>query len=318
MKINLFTSDGRNWFENIIPSYPDIEFHENDFDESQEWDVVAVYEDLVHEVKVKTKKLILISGEPPLAYYTPKKYLKQFDAVITGNTMLHHPNIIHWQQSLPTHIGRSWSQKKNLLGYNDLLNIKKPEDLKVISLMASNYNKLPGHRKRIKMVDSVIKAKLPVDIFGKGRKFVDDKKDAILPYMFHVCIENAAIDDYWTEKIADSIICNTVPIYYGCTNIEKYFDPRCMFIVHDEQELIDTIRKVLKKPDKYYADKKIYLETERRKLFNSYNIIGTLLKNTIVSDNCRTIVLNPKRSVLLYGFYCKCLNFYLKMIKLFS
>lgn len=316
MKINLFTSDGRKWFENIIPSYPDIEFHENDFDESKEWDVVAVYEDLVHEVKVKTKNIVLISGEPPLAYYTPKKYLKQFDAVITGNSMIHHPNVIHWQQSLPTHIGRSWSQKKNLLDYNDLLNLKKPEDLKVISLMASNYNKLPGHRKRIKMVDSVIKAKLPVDIFGKGRKFVDDKKDAILPYMFHICIENAAIDDYWTEKIADSIICNTVPIYYGCKNIEKYFDSRCMFIVHDEQELIDTIRKVIDDPINIYREKKQYLQKERKKIFSIYNIVRTLEMADKFNETTRLVLLKPKNRFHLYKIRCKILNFYLRLIKL--
>ena len=62
-----------------------------------------------------------------------------------------------------------------------------------------------------------------IDFFGFGIKDLKNKKDAIDPYLFSIAIENSKHDNYWTEKIADVFLGNTMPIYYGCNNIYDFF-----------------------------------------------------------------------------------------------
>jgi hypothetical protein len=52
---------------------------------------------------------------------------------------------------------------------------------------------------------------------------IEDKWDGLAPYAYSLAIENYSGPDYWTEKLADCFLSWTIPIYYGCTNLEDYF-----------------------------------------------------------------------------------------------
>jgi hypothetical protein len=43
---------------------------------------------------------------------------------------------------------------------------------------------------------------------------------------FNIACENDIIPNMYTEKLLDCFQTRTVPIYYGCTNLEQYFDTR--------------------------------------------------------------------------------------------
>jgi len=43
---------------------------------------------------------------------------------------------------------------------------------------------------------------------------------------FNIACENQIINNMFTEKLLDCFTSRTVPIYFGCPNLEKYFDPR--------------------------------------------------------------------------------------------
>ncbi len=43
---------------------------------------------------------------------------------------------------------------------------------------------------------------------------------------FNIACENQIIENMFTEKLLDCFTSHTVPIYFGCPNLEKYFDPR--------------------------------------------------------------------------------------------
>jgi hypothetical protein len=43
---------------------------------------------------------------------------------------------------------------------------------------------------------------------------------------FNIACENQIMTNMFTEKLLDCFKTYTVPIYYGCTNIEKYFNPK--------------------------------------------------------------------------------------------
>lgn len=55
---------------------------------------------------------------------------------------------------------------------------------------------------------------------------VPSKNDFFSRAKFNIACENQIIPNMYTEKILDCFQTRTVPIYFGCLNIEKYFDTR--------------------------------------------------------------------------------------------
>ena len=68
-----------------------------------------------------------------------------------------------------------------------------------------------------------------MDFFGRGFKEIENKEEALEDYMFSVAIENngfgMAAENYFTEKLLDCFATGTIPIYFGCSNIERFFNP---------------------------------------------------------------------------------------------
>ena len=61
--------------------------------------------------------------------------------------------------------------------------------------------------------------------------------DALAPYMFHIVIENAPRECYFTEKLLDAIVLRAVPIYWGCKRIGEVFDTAGILTFEDAGEL---------------------------------------------------------------------------------
>jgi hypothetical protein len=55
---------------------------------------------------------------------------------------------------------------------------------------------------------------------------VPDKELFYVNAKFNIACENQIIPNMYTEKLLDCFATRTVPIYFGCTNLEKYFDVR--------------------------------------------------------------------------------------------
>ncbi|MTJ32788.1 glycosyltransferase family 10 domain-containing protein [Aphanizomenon sp. UHCC 0183] len=76
-----------------------------------------------------------------------------------------------------------------------------------------------------------------VDCYGKGIKWINSKLEALKDYCFSVAMENCKENYYFTEKIIDCFLTETIPIYWGCPKIDKIFDPRGMICFDNLQEL---------------------------------------------------------------------------------
>jgi len=93
---------------------------------------------------------------------------------------------------------------------------------KLVSAISSAKAFLPGHVTRLEFINSI---KDKVDLFGRGINEIPSKLDGLAEYAFSVAIENVYTDDYYfSEKIVDCFLTGTVPIYYGCPNIHKFFN----------------------------------------------------------------------------------------------
>jgi hypothetical protein len=157
--------------------------------------------------------------EPPVAHMRSiHRGQKAFHRIYTTHPGLPAPRYVHGQPALPWFVNRSYDQLKTC---------PPPEKTGDLSWVTSDTRHLRGHRLRMDFLDNIRKT-VPFDLFGRGFRFVEDKWDALAPYRYSLAVENYSGPDYWTEKLTDCLLAWSLPIYYGCTNIDKYLPAECM------------------------------------------------------------------------------------------
>ena len=223
---------------------------------------------------------LLISDEPPHILQYKKKFTDQFANIISCHEYIQHKNNILYQQGLPWHIGRKQSNHKNIsfsLNYDELASIKQPKKKKLLSVICSNKSFMPEYQKRIEFIEK-LKEHFgdKVDLFGRGIKEVADKWDALAPYKYHIALENSSHKDYWTEKLSDAFLSFCYPIYYGCPNIEKYFDKKMLsqIDIKNPDKAILIIEKII--ADKTFEKSQKQIEQARNQCLNQYNLFALI------------------------------------------
>jgi hypothetical protein len=133
---------------------------------------------------------------------------------------------------------------------------KFPEKEFSVSTIIGGKNFMPGHTLRHELWRNRDKITIPKKFYLSGNAahshsfvhfngadYTDQlvlgaSKDPLFNSMFHICIENCSIANYFSEKIIDCFQTKTVPIYYGCRNIEDFFNTAGMFRVSSIDETI--------------------------------------------------------------------------------
>lgn len=139
-----------------------------------------------------------------------------------------------------------------------------------ISCIASGLATLSGHQLRLKFINTLRNELPQIDFFGKGSNYIADKMEGLLPYRFSIAIENTSAPYYFTEKINDCFLAYTVPVYYGCKNIGKYF-PEKSFIqinIGEPQKAIEQIRQIIAQND--WPERMGALQEARELVLNKY------------------------------------------------
>lgn len=113
---------------------------------------------------------------------------------------------------------------------------------KMTSLIASSKRQQEGHRLRHALIDTLSGQAAEVDILGRGYRPFDLKSDGLAPYRYSVVIENVRETNYFTEKLIDAFLCQTVPIYWGAPNIEHFFNVNGMIIC----ESVDSLQRAVR------------------------------------------------------------------------
>jgi len=112
------------------------------------------------------------------------------------------------------------------------------EKTKLISMMISKKRFTDGQTLRHQIANKYGKY---IDLMGRmfdHRTF--EKIDSCRDYAFSIVIENCKEDYYFTEKIIDCLLTGTVPIYWGCPSIDKFFDKEGI-ITFDSMEELESI-----------------------------------------------------------------------------
>ena len=195
------------------------------------------------------ERTIFFTGEPPSVRTFHPDYLAQFGTIVTTDRTVGHPNVIFRAPPVPWHVGinsRNPAAYRQALTFGQLL--ETPPKTRLCSCICSKKAYTPGHRARLAFVKR-LKQELgsQIDFFGRGFRDMQDKDEALAPYRYHIAIENCAVEDYWTEKLADAYLRNCFPIYAGAPNIGGYFDPSAMMVIDigDPDRSISAIGELL-------------------------------------------------------------------------
>ena len=194
-----------------------------------------------------------------------KPFPKGFDRIFTHEESS-DPRVSKKPPVLDWWVHKSW---------DELAALKAPHKSDLVSVIASKKEMIYGHRRRNAFVD-VLSEEFPnLPVFGEGREAaLDDKWEGLYKYRYSVAIENTSKPDYWTEKIADCFLSFTVPIYFGATNIGRYF-PEDSFIwlpIDDTKNSLKVIHECL--ANDHWEARLPALQEARIRILGDYSLYG--------------------------------------------
>ena len=104
--------------------------------------------------------------------------------------------------------------------------------------------------------------------------FNNGKAEALKGYKYCIAIENSRSTFYISEKFFDPLLNNCVPIYYGCTTIEKAYDSNS-FVEFDlkKNTVIEDLREIIKQPISHRNDA---IQKSKKDYFIKYNLLKYL------------------------------------------
>lgn len=138
----------------------------------------------------------------------------------------------------------------------------------LLSLIASKKKNLEGHKLRHTIVDYIRDNNFEADIMGRGYKAFEHKEDGLAPYFYSIVIENNQESNYFTEKLIDCFLCETVPIYWGAPNIENFFDPRGMIICKTKTDIKMALNNISLED---YQLKQQWIKANKEKAYSYIN-----------------------------------------------
>lgn len=183
-----------------------------------------------------------------------------FDIILTwGQTILDNCD-----NSLFFPFGISW------LDDDYINNVDKLEKKFEVSFLCGAKKMIEGHRLRHRLYELGCKVKIPKQwyytledyTYNNGHHTIvkydgcspGHEKKKLWNSMFSICIENSSNKGYHTEKVIDAFLSKTIPIYWGCTNLEELgYDSNGFIFCKDENEIIDTVNSLT--PELYESKK---------------------------------------------------------------
>ena len=179
----------------------------------------------------------------------PEQYRRGNGMAADNAFILSHQNlfdlILTWDINLLEKIPHSKVFPFGTCRVNSNYNFKKDFILSFLP-GSKRMNFFPGHNLRYEVLSKLDTLKVNGDtITPNGLKYTLFHPNNYLPekdpvfdgYQFSVVIENSSHYNYFSEKIMDCFASRTIPIYWGCKNINNYFNMDGILTFNNWEEL---------------------------------------------------------------------------------
>jgi hypothetical protein len=164
--------------------------------------------------------------------------------------------------------------KRDINFFKDLNSINKT---KFLSVICSSKTLNSQQRLRINFL-SKLKEELGDDLgwFGNGFSSIEDKWSAISDYKYHLVLENRINNNVISEKLFDSYLGLSIPLYSGAPNVMDFF-PNDSLIEIDCKNVDGTLHLLDKlKGTNDYEDKMSSLLEAKNQILTKYNMWSRL------------------------------------------
>ena len=130
--------------------------------------------------------------------------------------------------------------------------------------------------------------KKKIDMGGRFQNnvggFVKNKIKFLSEYKFSIAMENSEADGYASEKIIDSFLAGTIPIYYGDYLVDEYINPNSYILIRNERDMKDKIDYIIK-------------------IDNDDNLYRSILKEKVfIDDFFVDNIINERKKFLMHIF----------------
>ena len=201
----------------------------------------------------------------PFAYQWITGVEDKFDYIFTHDAQL---------------LERGGKYVKNILGTtwinNDSAAVFKKE--KLVSHIVSTTRWARGHNLRHIVAEAIRRGNHNVDIWGSAYRGFESKLEPLKDYCFSITIMNASHKNYFTETLVDTFRCGTVPIFWGCENIEDFFNEKGILRFTTGPELMEILGDL--SVDRY-REMLPYVEENFELAKNYLNVDDSLAKNIV-------------------------------------
>lgn len=252
-----------------------------------DYDILVTINKPAPTIREKGKKYIGVFMEPSWLLGEDKKTAMYItcDYVLTYIKHSKFKNNIYYPGLLPFHL--TYDEGPNLDYYLRTSHDTKRNSCSIIvSRDKISHSTDILYKQRVNLAEKIIESDLPIDIYGKGwDRFVtydnrikgsldlEEKYKGLQDYKFSICIENCSEESYFTEKITDCILVNTIPLYYGCNHIQKFFRSPIKLSTLSPNGCIDEIKDILRE-----EKLKSFYQEDKMLLANKFNLFAAITK----------------------------------------
>jgi hypothetical protein len=156
--------------------------------------------------------------------------------------------------------------------------LNKLEKKKQISVICSSKIHTENHFLRVEFL-KILKSHFgsQLDWYGNGVNEIQRKHEGILDYKYHIVLENESRNNLISEKIFDSMLGLSVPIYYGAPNISEYFNKNSLYTIdiNNAGKSIDVIQNIINTDP--YQQTLNYLIESKNKVLTEYNLVNRMI-----------------------------------------
>lgn len=104
-----------------------------------------------------------------------------------------------------------------------------------------NHDAFPPGYQLGRDANQIVQGDSRVSCYGRSLRPVEGKNEALESFAFTIAMESSREDFCFTERLIDCILAGTIPLYWGCPSITRFFDPRVILSF----SCISELRKLL-------------------------------------------------------------------------
>jgi hypothetical protein len=270
------------------------------------------------KIQTTKEKTFYFSQEPSWSPNQPTQSLHDYcSKIFISDKRIYEEREEYIETLLPMFYGgrgetdyrEEWDWSKKLFDINYYQNKNKTISTVVTNSYNSHFFQFQNselnriiYKDRVDIVNKIIYDQIDVDVWGTYQPINEknlhgeawNKLISLKDFKFSICFENTIQKNYISEKFWDCVLTDTVPIYFGCSNIDEYINEDCFFnltnYIDDYTYVKTQLNFILENSDFLYEKyvKNLRKLKQEYKINQTYNLWEKIKKEILQNEKNTT------------------------------